>query len=590
MIFRFNPGAEASMPWGHRVASNYDQYIVNRLSFEFVSAVSTDTAGTVHCAVDYDVTDYPAFTVREMSQLATYRSASIWSGMSLSVRPTSISPRKKYVGGIAHTSKTVSDPKFSDACSVAFLFQAPEGLHGIIGHVYVSYDITLVSPTRTTIPPEANFNSMPEVVKGSYKAGDALEINPANAFGQSTVGGAVVEFAGELAEFKSPGARKLGASGANLLLVTGAAAYDKASSFFKKDDDPDPSDEIVIEVKGVHGEAPGDTSVHGLLARQKDVALCDPIRVREGSQTVELDIPYNIESMYYTVSKDTNIQMDIGLAVLKDPVADKLLPYAVCTVDPAVNSGLPVITNENNSGLIVSPDFEGVLIQSRYQSMDSVLHTQDQSQGIGRLKLTVPASEDAPITFRVRGGAVSAASWPYEETFSLSPGQEKYVNQACWPHLNVMCTAGSGTVYLEQDNMRDHAILRPYNTWSVGVDPFVLTSMYPNSQFQTSLLHPFGEFLSEAYATVKGQKNNLRVHNPNDFDCTIAVETYGVLNYSWHQAHRMVIPAHSHTDQLNFRWKWTLGLKVGGGFAPTRFRQINVPVNQTPAFFRVEWF
>lgn len=158
-----NPGLKESFPWLASIASNFEQYRVNGMVFQFVSTSSnalnsTNTAlGKVIMATEYNALDRPFGSVQEM--LITLFSNYGKPAESLthaiecadSQRPTSL----LYV-------RTGPAPAGSDLrlYDMANFQLASEGMQtpSNIGGLWVTYDVTLVKPIISPIDIATNFD------------------------------------------------------------------------------------------------------------------------------------------------------------------------------------------------------------------------------------------------------------------------------------------------------------------------------------------------------------------------------------------------------------------------------------------------
>lgn len=56
---KIQPGLETSFPWLSGIASNFEYYHINNMTFEFVSNLPTTSKGLVFMAMDYNAADIP---------------------------------------------------------------------------------------------------------------------------------------------------------------------------------------------------------------------------------------------------------------------------------------------------------------------------------------------------------------------------------------------------------------------------------------------------------------------------------------------------------------------------------------------------
>lgn len=150
-----NPGLP-SLAWLGAVASNYQQYRLKGLNFEFRSLEPTTTRGTVYVGVQYDVDQKTPVTEAEMSLIPEVRSGPVWApSISCNVRPERFHATNKtfYV-----RSSYAADLDRYDGANL-LVAVVDHNSTDTVGKFWVTYDFEFLVPS-------ANIST------GSLKAGD----------------------------------------------------------------------------------------------------------------------------------------------------------------------------------------------------------------------------------------------------------------------------------------------------------------------------------------------------------------------------------------------------------------------------------
>jgi len=144
-----NPGLSASFPWGSQISSNFDEYELIQLVYEFRSMIpegSSNAQGTIVMAAVYDVTD-PVFTSKQtMENYEASRSCKITESMLFGVEcdPTKRSgPAAEYIRTGALPAN--QDVKTYDLANFYLAVQGTGSLaaNTTLGELYVHYKVRL---------------------------------------------------------------------------------------------------------------------------------------------------------------------------------------------------------------------------------------------------------------------------------------------------------------------------------------------------------------------------------------------------------------------------------------------------------------
>jgi hypothetical protein len=193
--FPINPGLSTTFPWLASVASSFDAYQVLGMVFEFKTLSSDITAGgalgSVILATDYDVVD-PAYNSKlymENSEYCVSVKPSISCIHAIECDPkVTFSPIKYIRSGGVPTGK---DPRLYDMGNFQVATQGLPTSSGVIGELWVSYEIALYKPNlEATITGGVDHFQLSTSVSTSHYL-TATTTTVAVPTGTSTIGGTI---------------------------------------------------------------------------------------------------------------------------------------------------------------------------------------------------------------------------------------------------------------------------------------------------------------------------------------------------------------------------------------------------------------
>ena len=161
---RINPGRELLFPWLHRIARNYETYVVEKLMFHYIPTCPTTTTGMIVIAVDYNAEDSP---FASLSQAANSKNTITFNPYSekthISTHEESNKTMKsKYVS--AGDDDQGQDKKMYDV-GTFLIYGVNLPADSMLGNLYVEYTIKFKTPsiksTATTGTQLALTNSNP---------------------------------------------------------------------------------------------------------------------------------------------------------------------------------------------------------------------------------------------------------------------------------------------------------------------------------------------------------------------------------------------------------------------------------------------
>lgn len=146
-VVALQPGLAASFPWLCGLAARYEKYRFRKLKYSFVPIVSASTNGVVSMVPDYDALDPAPTTFINAMQYAGAKSSPVWQQFSLVVPKKTLMPSDDtFYVRTEGLGAAVADLKTYD---IGNLFICCEGMaadHTVVGHLYVDYEIELITP------------------------------------------------------------------------------------------------------------------------------------------------------------------------------------------------------------------------------------------------------------------------------------------------------------------------------------------------------------------------------------------------------------------------------------------------------------
>jgi len=178
--YQLNPGLQDCFPWLANIAQNYEQYVFNKLSWEYVPRCPSNTAGTIYMATSYDAKDYPPFDTAE--KMGSYRN-SISSGVWAPVWHHSAVKKGKYQQKTMVRTTAIDageDIREYDIGNFEFALEGCANTNQV-GQLWVHYSVTLFNPKVAGGLPVAGVavfdeqgspSCPPSSFMGEFKGGD----------------------------------------------------------------------------------------------------------------------------------------------------------------------------------------------------------------------------------------------------------------------------------------------------------------------------------------------------------------------------------------------------------------------------------
>lgn len=142
--FAINPGLASSFPWLSAVAQRFESYRFERLDFEYKTKTATTTTGDVILALDYDAADAAPGSSIQAEGYAEAVSSAPWQDLTHCSGKVNLSKlRSRYVRSGPLDANL--DIKTYDVGNM-FVCTENQASAALIGYIYVSYDIVLMTP------------------------------------------------------------------------------------------------------------------------------------------------------------------------------------------------------------------------------------------------------------------------------------------------------------------------------------------------------------------------------------------------------------------------------------------------------------
>ncbi len=142
--YDINPSCSALFPWLSQVASAFERFRFNKLSFEFIPGQATSVAGRYYAAVDYDYDDQPATAKATLMGNQNATESPIWDRCVLKCDAGSLNRDLPYrfVSSTARTSFVDQRTAYSGFLMVGFDTLVANNLIDL----WVEYEVELVTP------------------------------------------------------------------------------------------------------------------------------------------------------------------------------------------------------------------------------------------------------------------------------------------------------------------------------------------------------------------------------------------------------------------------------------------------------------
>lgn len=152
-VLSINPGDGECFPWLSNIAPNFEYYVINSLTFQYKSSVSSFTQGSIALTPEYDPHNNklgPPLSLAEMLNKEGAVKGNVWTDTALLV-PKKRLGMQKLVRPEHHLTRSSEHLRQTDLghLYVALYNIGNADVVGAYGDLYVEYDISLKSPNFT---------------------------------------------------------------------------------------------------------------------------------------------------------------------------------------------------------------------------------------------------------------------------------------------------------------------------------------------------------------------------------------------------------------------------------------------------------
>lgn len=150
LTLNLNPTNPSAFPWLSRIAAGYELYRFRRLVVRYTPSCSTQTAGIVVGAFDYDASDAPPTNKQALSSYEGAVRGNVWNKLSCAVKPMA---GWYYTGTVG---SSVSNPANTDLkmydLGKFYLGVYNQNSAGAVGEISVDYEVEFAKPDSGSLP------------------------------------------------------------------------------------------------------------------------------------------------------------------------------------------------------------------------------------------------------------------------------------------------------------------------------------------------------------------------------------------------------------------------------------------------------
>lgn len=146
---RVNPANSEVFPWLAGIAPSWENYLFNKLTFEYVPSAPSTAPGTVVLGVDYDPTDPLPVNKRDLMQMDGSVSAGLWVGQSHNSTKQNLSKRKELYTATSGPADRLNDV---GTLTVGIFGTEDDTSFAATGDLWVDYEVRLITPQPRDFP------------------------------------------------------------------------------------------------------------------------------------------------------------------------------------------------------------------------------------------------------------------------------------------------------------------------------------------------------------------------------------------------------------------------------------------------------
>ncbi|APG76638.1 hypothetical protein 3 [Wenzhou tombus-like virus 14] len=149
--YPINPGLNRSFPWLSSVASAFESYRFQRLTYEYQPLCPTSTAGKLLLTIDYDAADVPPTNKVQASAYQSAAGCSVWDKIQHHSNASNLHKLGPTKFTRTASVPTNADVKTYDAGNLYVCTSNTAASTTSLGELWVSYTVTLTTPQITNV-------------------------------------------------------------------------------------------------------------------------------------------------------------------------------------------------------------------------------------------------------------------------------------------------------------------------------------------------------------------------------------------------------------------------------------------------------
>jgi len=144
--YYINPGNQVLFSWLHTIASRYEMYQFQNLTFEYKTTTTTSATGTITFAIDYDANDDVPTCREDLFNFAGSKYSVPWADFSIAADRKTMSSFVpwRYVSNISGVSS--GETRRENNSGYFYGFAQGLGANTVAGTLFVHYDVILKVP------------------------------------------------------------------------------------------------------------------------------------------------------------------------------------------------------------------------------------------------------------------------------------------------------------------------------------------------------------------------------------------------------------------------------------------------------------
>jgi len=159
-----NPSNGALFPWLSALASRYESYLFHSLKIEFRTEQPTSAPGYILLVPDFNTTDPPPTSKSQAMQYQSMISGPLWQNYEIQFKREDLQKRKSYYCNNTVPIGTVDLTTFNTGVLYAACGDIPAPANQAAGNIFVTYDVSLMTPEYFVDPPQAAFDSVTNLI------------------------------------------------------------------------------------------------------------------------------------------------------------------------------------------------------------------------------------------------------------------------------------------------------------------------------------------------------------------------------------------------------------------------------------------